>query len=139
MRARQRRDGRADALDIDLPDETSSEDVRASEAELAPCLTPMVGRLNEPYREAIELTSVHGLTQAEAAKRAGVSVSGMKSRVQRAREQLKAMLLRCCEVDVDRRRGVADFHMRESASCAGPSDPSQSSSGCGVGTCSPRR
>jgi hypothetical protein len=46
---------------------------------------------------------VHGLTQAEAAKRAGVSVSGMKSRVQRAREQLKAMLLRCCEIDVDRR------------------------------------
>ena len=112
---------------------------RVAEAELAPCLTPMVARLNEPYRQAIELTSVHGLTQAQAAKRAGVSVSGMKSRVQRAREQLKAMLLRCCEVDVDRRRGVADFHMRESASCGNSSDTSASSSGCGVGACSPRR
>jgi RNA polymerase sigma-70 factor (ECF subfamily) len=137
MRARQRRDGRTDRLDIDVPDETDTEDVRA-EAELAPCLTPMVARLSEPYREAVELTSVHGLTQAEAAKRAGVSVSGMKSRVQRARDQLKAMLLQCCEVDVDRRRGVADFHMRESASCARPSDASPSSSGCGVGACSPR-
>ena len=139
MRARQRRDGRTDTLDIDLPDETGVEDVRAAEAELAPCLTPMVARLRERYRQAIELTSVNGLTQAEAAKHARVSVSGMKSRVQRAREQLKGMLLRCCEVDVDRRRGVADFHMRESASCAGPSDASPSSSGCGVGTCSPRR
>lgn len=139
MRARQRRDGRTDTLEIDVPDETETEDVRAAEAELAPCLTPMVASLSEPYREAIELTSVHGLTQAEAAKRAGVSVSGMKSRVQRARDQLKAMLLRCCEVDVDRRRGVADFHMRESASCAGPSDAAPSSSGCGVGACSPRR
>ncbi len=139
MRARQRRDGRTDALEIDVPDETHTEVLRAAEAELAPCLTPMVARLSEPYRGAIELTSVHGLTQAEAAKRAGVSVSGMKSRVQRARDQLKGMLLRCCEVDVDRRRGVADFHMRESASCGNPSDPSASSSGCGGGACSPRR
>jgi len=113
--------------------------VRAAEAELAPCLTPMVARLAEPYREAIELTSVHGLTQAEAATRAGLSVPGMKSRVQRAREQLKAMLLRCCEVDVDRRRGVADFQVRESASCGISDDRAASSSGCGVGPCSPRR
>ena len=104
-------------LEIDLPDETRTEDERAAEAELAPCLTPMVAGLAEPYRSAIELTSVHGLTQAEAAKRAGVSVSGMKSRVQRAREQLKTMLLRCCEVAIDRRRGVADFQPRASASC----------------------
>jgi RNA polymerase sigma-70 factor (ECF subfamily) len=138
MRSRQRRDSRTDALEIDLPDETSAEDVRAAEAELAPCLAPMVARLSEAYRQAIELTTVQGLTQTEAAKRVGVSVSGMKSRVQRARDQLKAMLLRCCEVDVDRRRGVADFHMRESASCGGPSDPSPSSSGCGAGACSSR-
>jgi RNA polymerase sigma-70 factor (ECF subfamily) len=139
MRARQRRDSRTDALEPDLPDETSAEAVRAAEAELAPCLTPMVARLGEPYRQAIELTTVHALTQTEAAERVGVSVSGMKSRVQRAREQLKAMLLRCCEVDVDRRRGVADFHMREPASCGCSSDVSPSSSGCGVGACSPRR
>jgi RNA polymerase sigma-70 factor, ECF subfamily len=139
MRARRRRDSRTDALEIDLPAEGAIEDVRAAEAELAPCLTPMVARLAEPYRQAIELTSVHGLTQTEAAKRAGVSVSGMKSRVQRAREQLKAMLLRCCEIDVDRRRGVADFHPRESASCGTPDDPSPSPSGCGAGACSPRR
>lgn len=139
MRARQRRDSRTDALEIDLPADAEIEDVRAAEAELAPCLTPMVARLAEPYRQAIELTSVSGLTQAEAAKRAGVSVSGMKSRVQRAREQLRAMLLQCCEVDVDQRRGVADFHLRESAACAVASDASNSSARCGVGACTPRR
>lgn len=139
MRTRRRRDSRTDALEIDVPDETSVDDVRAAEMELAPCLTPMVARLGDSYREAIELTSVHGLTQVEAAKRAGVSVSGMKSRVQRAREQLKAMLLRCCEVEVDRRHGVADFQGRESDSCGEASDASSSSSGCGAGACSPRR
>jgi RNA polymerase sigma-70 factor (ECF subfamily) len=139
MRARQRRDSRTDNLEVDVPAEADTEDVRAAEAELAPCLTPMVARLAEPYRSAIELTSVQGLTQTEAAKRVGVSVSGMKSRVQRARDQLKEMLLRCCEVDVDRRRGVADYHLRESAACGSPSDEAASVGGCGISGCSPRR
>ena len=139
MRVRQRRDGRTDTLEVDLPANAEIEDVRAAEAELAPCLTPMVARLAAPYRQAIELTSADGLTQAEAAKRAGVSVSGMKSRVQRAREQLKVMLLRCCEVEIDRRRAVTDFHRRQSNSCGTSGDASPSSSGSGVEACSPDR
>jgi len=138
MRARQRRDSRTDTLEVDVPAEADTEDVRAAEAELAPCLSPMVARLAEPYRTAIELTSLQGLTQTDAARRAGVSVSGMKSRVQRARHQLKEMLLQCCEVDVDRRRGVADYHLRESAACGTPSDGSAPASRCGVGARSPR-
>jgi RNA polymerase sigma-70 factor (ECF subfamily) len=138
MRARQRRDLRTDTLEIDLPAEPDAEDVRAAEAELAPCLTPMIARLAEPYRTALELTSVGGLTQTEAARRVGVSVSGMKSRVQRARDQLKEMLLRCCEVDVDRRRGVADYHRRESAACGASADAPASAGGCGSAGCSSR-
>lgn len=138
MRARQRRENRTDVLDIDPADEGDSESIRAAEAELAPCLAPLVTRLSEPYRQAIELTTVHGLTQVEAATRVGVSVSGMKSRVQRAREQLRTMLLQCCEVDVDRRRGVADFHRRESAAC-GDRGVSASSRGCQGGACATRR
>jgi RNA polymerase sigma-70 factor (ECF subfamily) len=139
LRARQRRDGRTDALEMDVPDEADPEDLRAAELELAPCLTPMVSRLAEPYRTAIELTSVQGLTQTEAAKRVGVSVSGMKSRVQRARDQLKEMLLRCCDVDVDRRHGVADYRVREAAACIPQTDASESASRCDVAGCSPRR
>ena len=138
MRARQRRDNRTDALEVDGPAQADTVDVRAAEAELAPCLTPMIARLAEPYRQAIELTSLHGLTQTEAAKRIGVSVSGMKSRVQRAREQLKEMLLRCCEVDIDRRRGVADYHLRESAACGTAGSGSASARRCGTAGCSPR-
>jgi len=66
MRARKRRDSRTDALDSDVPAVSDLEDVRAAEAELAPCLTPMIARLAEPYRTAIDLTSQQGLTQIEA-------------------------------------------------------------------------
>ena len=119
LRARQRKDGRTDSLDVDLPAETDTAAVRDSEEELAPCLTPMIGRLAEPYRTAIELTSLRGLTQAEAARQVGVSLSGMKSRVQRGREQLRQMLVRCCEIDVDVRGGVSDFHLRSAGACGG--------------------
>jgi len=117
LRARQRRDGRTDTLEIDLPDGSDAASLRASEMELAPCLTSMIGRLPEPYRSAIELTSIRGLTQADAAREAGVSLSGMKSRVQRGREQLRQMLVRCCEIQVDVRGGVSDFHLRSPGAC----------------------
>ena len=117
LRARQRRDGRTDTLEIDLPDDSDAASMRASEVELAPCLTSMIGRLSEPYRSAIELTSIRGLTQADAAREGGVSLSGMKSRVQRGREQLRQMLVRCCEIQIDVRGGVADFHLRAPDAC----------------------
>lgn len=44
LRARLRRDGRTDALEVDLPAEPDPAADRAAETELAPCLTPMVGR-----------------------------------------------------------------------------------------------
>jgi RNA polymerase sigma-70 factor (ECF subfamily) len=118
LRARQRKDGRTDPLEIDLPAEADTAAVPESEEELAPCLTPMIRQLPEPYRSAIELTSVQGLTQAEAARQVGISLSGMKSRVQRGREQLKQMLVRCCEIDVDVRGGISDFHQRSPDSCS---------------------
>jgi RNA polymerase sigma-70 factor (ECF subfamily) len=139
MRVRQRRDSRTDALEVDLPAEADIEDVSAAEAELAPCLTPMIARLAEPYRAAIELTSQQGLTQSEAAKRLGTSVSGMKSRVQRARQQLKQMLLRCCEVDVDRRGGVTDYQLRPASDCQRPNGEAASAGGCQPAGCSSDR
>ena len=132
LRARQRKDGRTDPLEIDPPADVDTTAVPESEEELAPCLTPMIKRLAEPYRTAIELTSVHGLTQAEAARQVGVSLSGMKSRVQRGRDQLRQMLVRCCEISVDVRGGVSDFHQRSADACQATPRPSRRSSRCGV-------
>lgn len=121
LRARLRRDGRTDPLETDLPNAPDPEADRAAEAELAPCLTAMIGRLPEPYRTAITLTSLQGVSQADAARQLGVSISGMKSRVQRGRAQLRDMLTTCCAIAVDVRGGVADFHLREPGACDGPS------------------
>lgn len=76
------------------------------EADLAECVALFVARLPSPYREAITLTELEGLPQKDAAEMLGVSVSGMKSRVQRGRERIRHMFEECCEMSVDCRGHV---------------------------------
>jgi RNA polymerase sigma-70 factor, ECF subfamily len=89
------------------------EDPEGAEAEVATCLRPMAEELPEKYREALLLTDIEGLTQKELAARLDISLSGAKSRVQRAREKLKGVLLECCHLEVDRRGRVVDWESRQ--------------------------
>jgi RNA polymerase sigma-70 factor, ECF subfamily len=89
------------------------EDEQPEALELAKCIEPMIAALPDPYGAAIRLTDIEGLTQLEAAQRSGLSFSGMKSRVQRARRQLKDMLLDCCRVELDRRGGIREYEVRD--------------------------
>src|SRR6185436_1327127 len=82
------------------------------EGELAECVALFVARLPSPYREAITLTELEGLAQKDAAEMLGVSVSGMKSRVQRGRERIRRMFEECCEISVDCRGHVTDCSPR---------------------------
>ena len=97
----------------DEPD-TASE-VAASLGEMLRCLPPK-------YREALELTDLHGLSQAELAGRLKISLSGAKSRVQRAREKLREALLDCCHFEFDRYGRVIDYHAN-CPECAGEYPP----------------
>jgi RNA polymerase sigma-70 factor, ECF subfamily len=108
------------AGDIDLAHPTSalstfSEDSGQLRTELASCLRPMIEQLSSHYREAVTLVELEGLTQNAAAKRLSLSVSGMKSRVQRARQQLKRLLEKCCVIELDRRRGIVNYTLRNSS------------------------
>ena len=84
---------------------------------LAGCLEPLIRQLPEPYREALELTDLGDLSQVEAARLAGLSVPGMKARVQRGRAQLHSLLTRCCHVALDDSRRIADVQRRGSSDC----------------------
>lgn len=86
--------------------EPFAEDDGAVAREVAQYLAFFVVALPSPYREAITLTELEGRTQREAAEMLGISLSGMKSRVQRGRAKLRAMLEACCEVAVDVRGKV---------------------------------
>ena len=96
-----------DAADVseigDEPIVPAAEDEQLAVRELAGCLAPMMAQLPPAHRDAITWTEVSGVSQVEAARRAGVSVSGMKSRVQRGRRQLRELLEACCRIELDRR------------------------------------
>lgn len=80
--------------------------------DLLPGVRTMVDSLPDESRQALLLTEYEGLTQRELAERLGLSLSGAKSRVQRAREKLKAMLLDCCHFEFDRLGKIIDYQPR---------------------------
>ena len=94
---------------LQLPEDLPDEDVVS---ELFPSVRAMVMSLPAQDRQALILTEYQGLTQKELAERLGLSVSGAKSRVQRARNKLKQQLLDCCHFELDRRGHVIDYQPR---------------------------
>jgi RNA polymerase sigma-70 factor (ECF subfamily) len=78
--------------------EDAAEELQES---LGECVALFVARLPSPYREAITL------------KMLGISLSGMKSRVQRGREKIRDMFDECCRISVDGRGRVVECEPRE--------------------------
>jgi RNA polymerase sigma-70 factor (ECF subfamily) len=104
----------------EIKDETPS-DVTAV---ISTCVKPIIDGLPDKYREAIDLTDLKGLTQKELAERLGLSLSGAKSRVQRARGKLKEELLECCHFEFDRRGTVIDYqHKSRACDCGTEKTP----------------
>jgi RNA polymerase sigma-70 factor (ECF subfamily) len=89
--------------------EDDNDEAATFRAEIASCLAPMIERLAEPYREAIRLTDLGARTQTEAATTLGLSVPGMKARVQRGRTQLRELLRACCRIELDRRGQITEL------------------------------
>jgi len=109
-----------DAVDLEATDGATSasvDDDGDALRELAACLAPMLSQLPAAYQEAIRMVDLEGTPQQEAAQRAGVSLSGMKSRVQRGRRQLREVLDACCRIDLDRRGGIAAYTARRPDAC----------------------
>jgi RNA polymerase sigma-70 factor (ECF subfamily) len=122
--------GTVEDLANELPANDSLEDDDAGTRELSTCLKPLMSGLTAADREALQMVEFDGVTQVAAAARLGLSVSGMKSRVQRARSHLRSALHDCCRIAVDRRGGVISYEGKSGhcESCASPD--SDASSGC---------
>lgn len=80
--------------------------------EVAACLGPVIEELPEGYRRALVLADLEGRAQKEVAEELGLSLSGAKSRVQRARTKLRSALLSCCRFELDQLGNVLDWQPR---------------------------
>jgi RNA polymerase sigma-70 factor (ECF subfamily) len=97
---------------VELGADTVDEDDREASRSLSACVSLFVARLPSPYREAVTLVELEGLTSREAAEMVGISISGMKSRVQRGRAQLRELFDQCCVIALDARGKVTSFSRR---------------------------
>ena len=98
-------------------------------AELASSVRGMLNCLVTSDRQVLELADLHGIKQDEIAKQLGISLSGTKSRIQRARQKLKQIFLDCCHFELDHHGRVMDFqsncdHCTDEPSLSNPKDDS---------------
>jgi RNA polymerase sigma-70 factor (ECF subfamily) len=102
---------RAAELPEDVAEENTGETITK---EVASWLEPMMALIPDGDREVLRLTDLEGLSQKDLAARLGLSVTGAKSRVQRARKRLKDAVLGCCHVEMDRRGNAIDYTRKRS-------------------------
>lgn len=93
--------------DYDIEDETEEATVLKK---LEPSVRSLVRQLPPAYREAIVLVDFKGISQVALAEKLGISVSAIKSRVQRARKMLKDLFLECCHFELDKSGKVIDHY-----------------------------
>lgn len=93
--------------------ETGAEEQPEDHSVMAEAVQDMIKFMKQmppEYCEALCLTEIDGLSQKEYAERIGISYSGAKSRVQRARVLLRDMLMKCCHYESDRYGTVLEIH-----------------------------
>lgn len=108
---------RASGKTVPLPEDIAAPEAEASEQarqEIEGCVLPFILNLPDKYREAVMLSEIDGLTQKQLAERQGISLSGAKSRVQRGRAMIKAMLSACCRFQFDRRGTMVGYEAKGS-------------------------
>ncbi|PCI77859.1 MAG: RNA polymerase subunit sigma-70 [SAR86 cluster bacterium] len=102
-----RRAGRQQSLADKVAAEPTSAELADNEGDafslVARMLPMFIEQLDAPYRDALQMTELEGLTQGEAAASSGISLSGMKSRIQRGRKKVYDSLEQCCAFELDAR------------------------------------
>lgn len=97
---------------VHLTDHEGGHDVHE---EVLSWMLPLIDELPPEFAQAVRLADVDGLSQAEVAEAAGLSLSGAKSRIQRGRQRLGVLLDQCCAVEFGA-DGRADAFVRRGTS-----------------------
>lgn len=94
-------------------DKELSSDENEFDLILADYIFPMIGLLESPYKETLELVEVENKSLQETADILGVSLSSVKMRVKRGREKLKALIFSCCDVNLDDNGQVSSCQIKK--------------------------
>ncbi|MEO0602502.1 MAG: sigma-70 family RNA polymerase sigma factor [Myxococcota bacterium] len=89
--------------------------------QVADWLPHFVDQLPEPYRSVMREVELDGTSQRDLADRLGLSPSGLRTRVQRGRKRLRALVDACCALTWEDEE-VVGVARRPTGDCACPVD-----------------
>ncbi|MEO1054766.1 MAG: sigma-70 family RNA polymerase sigma factor [Bacteroidota bacterium] len=92
--------------------ELETTESRITYKELAEFIEPLIGFLPEKYATPLVMADIEGIKQDEIAKRLGLSISGAKSRIQRARALLKQEINTCFHLDQENPTCLNGFQLK---------------------------
>jgi RNA polymerase sigma-70 factor (ECF subfamily) len=97
---------------------TDESEVNEESLQLADCcLRPMIESLGPIYREALIITELEGMTQKQYAEKTGISYTNAKTRLQRARQKLKEIILNCCTYEFDKYGNIVSCQKNSGKCC----------------------
>ena len=102
---------------IDLADIPADGSECYMNEEMAKSVVPFIEQLECNYRDAIRATDINGISQKQFAEMSGLSYSAAKSRIQRARVQLRKLFEQCCKIDADRYGNILDVAIEKKCAC----------------------
>lgn len=110
---------RCDRPTEELSEELTEETWQTNDtvSRLSECVVPFINELPEPYREAVMMSEIEGMTQQAVADKLGLSLSGAKSRVQRGRVMLKELFTDCCNFEFDTRGKLMGYKSKNCDDC----------------------
>lgn len=77
-------------------------------------ITPMLDLLLKKYAEPLKLADIDGLKQADIAQKLNLNLSATKTRIQRARQLLKAEFITCSNFETNKQGNIISFEIKES-------------------------
>ncbi len=112
---RRKTSGESTADLFDLPEQLPEDHGK----DLAQCVERLMESLQGKDRRALQLIG-QGVSQEELARREGLSPTGARSRVQRARTRLGDAFRACCRLEFDGVGRVIDWHKHQACDPNGP-------------------
>lgn len=99
------------------PIDAGGEPLEAAERALAGVLAMFLHGITPAHAEAVRAVDVEGRSQAEVARALGVPLSTLRTRVQRGRAELRALVAEHCRIELDARGRVLACESKSGGVC----------------------
>lgn len=100
--------------DLETIKDLENEEINLAFNEAANYILPLLDFLPAAYAVPLKLADLDNMKQADIAQKLNLTLSATKSRIQRARQLLKAEFVTCCLFETDSQGNLISFDIKES-------------------------